>query len=211
VALVLTGRSGPCRSALAALPLLGLLLGGCASARPPRFRLAEPILRLDDEKPIPVPRATERKGGNFYFHSTVSNPRYRLPYGPRIRLAADVNALDETVASTFYAPRLAGGAVTPEAVGRGPGETVPVPPLAVYDTLGGLRRAFLARDSRGRRYSPEGPRPSRGDTVRGPRAFRRACSWAPFPRPASATTTPTTGSPTRTVARCGRYACSERG
>ncbi len=152
MALVLTNPSPPDRAAFVVVALIGLLLGGCASARPPRFGLAEPVARLDDEKPIPVPRATERDGNRFYFHSTVSYPRYRLPYGPRMGLAADVNALDETVASTFYTPRLARGAVTPEDVGRGPGETAPVPPLSVYDTLEGQRRGFLARDARGRRY-----------------------------------------------------------
>ncbi len=153
MALVLSRRSPTSQRAAATIVALGILAAGCGAARAPRFRLADPVERLDDEKPIPVPRATERHGERFYFHSTVSNPHYRLPYGPRIRLAADVNALNETVASTFFTPRLGRRPLTPDEVGRGPGDGPPVLPLSVYQTLGGgRRRAFLARDSRGRPY-----------------------------------------------------------
>jgi hypothetical protein len=146
----------------------------CASV-PARFSLEEPVLRLDDRRPIRQPRSSDVEGEAK--PPFVLEPDVPLVHKMSGRRAADVNALDETVESVFYTARIARGALGPEEIERGPGEGPPELPLAVSE----VREAapeLLVRDRRGRRYDLRFDAKDRAEVGSGADAVASRLFWA---------------------------------
>ncbi|HPF36574.1 MAG TPA: hypothetical protein PLH84_14200 [Candidatus Krumholzibacteria bacterium] len=140
-----------------ALPLLLLLLAGCAGGPvpPPVFTDAPAVTRVRDDAPIPVP--DER--GFHRLSYLIENYGLRQPidvlgvttHGP----ALDVNRLGEVPASSWYAGT--DDRQDPAAVARGPGGDDPGPeahrPWTVTGLkVGGRNPGFVFRDARGAAY-----------------------------------------------------------
>jgi hypothetical protein len=142
------------RSRRASVLLLAAAVLAAGCARPWRFRDAEPVLRMDDARPVPVPKPSRFHHALNLTREIVEQPALDALDVTRTPPAGDVNSLDEVPASTWFTPRLGHRPVSPEELLRGPAAVGPPrPPLTVVQAKsGGGNPGFIVADARGERY-----------------------------------------------------------
>jgi hypothetical protein len=123
----------------------------CTGYRPARFASRPPVIDVHDDVPVPLPRwrwvPESVYLSEVYLHRPLREALDLSPYPD----AGDVNAMDDVVRSTWWAPRT--GEVG--AMARGPEASAP--PLAPFTVLPDSPMAlgsggFCIADSRGQRY-----------------------------------------------------------
>ncbi len=127
-----------------AIAAVALVVAGCGSYRPPRFADAPVVTELADRQPISVPEAHDPSEIARLTESLVRRPVQSALDPRREPPAADVNALDEVVVSSWM--RAAGDLRSPVGASDGP----PVPPLSLEKITGPDRMQVL--DARGLGY-----------------------------------------------------------
>ena len=136
------------------LASIALAVSACAPAVTGRFRDAPVVWQMSDDASIAEPAERVFHSTEFIANASVFDPMWRAFHRRRMRPAANVNALDEVPASTWWTNRIGARAITADEAARGPAiDGVPRPPLTVIKAKkGGANPGFLMADSRGIRY-----------------------------------------------------------
>lgn len=134
-----------------ALALFLALLYGCSGYRPARFADKPPVVDMQDDAPIPVPRKRTIYEPLWLAEIYLRRPLMDILEAERIPEAGDVNSLDEVPRSSWFEPNRP---VKEAFLSKRPGS--PGPPRPPLRLLGGAptsgRGGARAVDSRGIQY-----------------------------------------------------------
>ena len=146
--------------ALAALAVLGPLLGACA-ARPPageiRFHNRPPVQVVNDRLDTPKKPAKHTYWAKLVWYDVHFQERITrwMEMRPE-RRAADVNSMDEVPDSTWFTNRIGVRDLSPDEIRRGPnGKGSPEKhlPLTIKTSkVSGVAVGFIVEDARGEKY-----------------------------------------------------------
>lgn len=129
---------------------------GCASSLR-RFPIAAPLLRDPDRRPFaPMPEPPELTHRWTLADAMVLQPASRFFAVTPGDEATNVNALDEVPDSSWFENRIGRGALSPEAIARGPCHEKPLDPAGPWTIVsgktGGAYPGFVIQDADERRY-----------------------------------------------------------
>jgi len=129
-----------------------LSLSACASDG--RFKVEDPVWRVDDARDIAPPAEREFHKFSYFGDRLVFDPALRALSLPDLEVARDTNSLDEVPDSTWFTNRIGVRHLSPAAVARGNGgDGPPVAPLTVVGgKSGGGNPGFTIKDARGHIY-----------------------------------------------------------
>ena len=96
-----------------ALTALSVIFSGCSSTGF-RFADSEPVWKIDDQQPIPLPKASKYIKVDYYYKVLVRRPAVKVFHYPEIHKSRDVNSRDQVTGSSWFTPRLGYRDVTPE-------------------------------------------------------------------------------------------------
>jgi len=135
------------------LIILPLIVVGCGNTHYV-FKDAAPIQQLNDKTASAVPDKTDFDYAEYAVTSSARYPITNYFDVRRTPRSKDVNSMDETVASTWYTPRLGSQNLNGESLLQGPVNVgPPQTPITVVKTKEiGDTSGFIVEDKRGKRY-----------------------------------------------------------